>query len=145
MTLPIYPLATLLTLLRADTDIATLTAARIYGGDRPPGASGDLPAPPLGAALSARLSGGRAHPDLPLSDFEVELRCWGGLGPDGPHRAVEIWRALHAACNVGGLDIAGAHLLWAIEDGGPALLRDPDTGEAFVRASLRVATADTAP
>ena len=53
-----------------------------------------------------------------------------------------LWRALRGAANVGGLDIAGAHLLWAVEVGGPSLLRDPDTGEAFVRATLRVATAD---
>ena len=47
-----------------------------------------------------------------------------------------------AASNVSGLDVAGAHLLWAVELGGPSLLRDPATGEAFVRATLRVATAD---
>ena len=144
MTLPVDPLTTLLDHLRADADLTALTAGRIYGGDRPSGPAGELPAPPLGASLSARLSGGRAHPDLPLADVEVELRCWGGSGPDGSHRAVEIWRALHNASNVGGLDVSGAHLLWAIEEGGPALLRDPDTGEAFVRATLRVATADAA-
>ena len=111
----------------------------------PPAPPGTCPPHPSAQRSAPASAVAAPHPDLPLSDVEVELRCWGGLGPDGPHRAVEIWRALHAACNVGGLDIAGAHLLWAIEDGGPALLRDPDTGEAFVRASLRVATADTAP
>ena len=142
MTLPVDPLTVLLDHLRADSEIATRTAGRIYGGDRPHGPDGDQPAAPLGAALSARLAGGRPHPDLPLADVEIDLRCWGGVGPDGPQRAVAIWRALHAAVNTGGLNVNGAHLLWALEAQGPTLLRDPDTNEAFVRATLRVATAD---
>jgi hypothetical protein len=135
------PLATLLTHLRADTEIARLTGGRVFGGDRPPGPEGSSAAAPLGPSISARLSGGRPHPDLPITDVDVELRCWGGPGPGGPRAAVTLWRALRAAVNTGGLDIDGAHLLWAVEAGGPALLRDPETGEAFVRAALRVATA----
>ncbi|MXY80302.1 MAG: DUF3168 domain-containing protein [Chloroflexi bacterium] len=135
------PLATLLAHLRADAEIARLTGGRVFGGDRPAGPEGSLAASPLGPSIDARLSGGRPHPDLPLIDAEVELRCWGGPGPGGPHAAVELWGALHAAVNVGGLDVAGAHLLWAVEAGGPVLLRDPETGEAYVRAALRVATA----
>ncbi len=134
------PLATLLTHLRADAEIARLTGGRVFGGDRPPGPDGSPPAAPLGPSMGARLSGGRPHPDLPLIDAEVELRCWGGPGPGGAHAAVTLWQAMHAAVNVGGLDVAGTHLLWAVEAGGPALLRDPGTGESFVRATLRVAT-----
>ncbi len=136
------PLATLLTHLRADAEVARLTGGRVFGGERPPGPDGAQPAAPLGPSISARLSGGRPHPDLPISDVDVELRCWGGHGPGGPHRAATLWRALRAAANVSGLDIGGAHLLWAVEEGGPSLLRAPETGEAFVRATLRVATAD---
>lgn len=144
MTLPSDPLQALLDHLRADAELTTRTAGRIFGGDRPAGPSGALPAPPLGPSISARTDGGRAHPHLPLSDVQIDVRCWGGLGPGGPQRAFALWRALHAACNVGDLNVGGAHLLWALEDGGPALLRDPGTDEAFVRIILRVATADTA-
>ena len=86
------PLATLLAHLGADAEIARLTSGRVFGGERPPGPLGGQPAAPLGASISARLSGGRAHPDLPISDVDVELRCWGGHGPGGPHRAATLWR-----------------------------------------------------
>ena len=144
MTLPLDPLEALLTHLRADADLAALVGTRIYGGHRPEiaGSAGS------GAALSAALAGGSAHPDLPLADVLVDVRCWGGVGPDGPNRAVAIWRALHGALNVShsAVTVSGgsAHLLWALEDLGPALLRDPDTGEAFVRSTARVATANAA-
>jgi hypothetical protein len=139
MTLPIDPLATLVAFLQADADLSGLVGASIYGGDRPAQASG--------AALTLRLSGGSPRPDIAVADVLVDMHCWGGVGPDGPHRATSIWRATHAALNVTHRAVASAHLLWALEDRGPVLLRDPDSNEAFVRATVRIATADdpTAP
>ena len=72
----------------------------------------------------------------------MEIRCWGGLGVDGAVRAVAIWRAIHRALNVSDRVAANARLLWAVEVSGPALLRDPDTQEPFVRCGVRAATAD---
>ena len=83
-----------------------------------------------------------AAPRLPLAETDVDLRCWGGLGLDALSRALRIWRALHAALNVADRAVGDAHLLWAVEAGGPALLRDPDSGEYFVRCTARVAVAD---
>ncbi len=148
MTLPIDPLETLLAHLRADAGLTALVGTRIYGGDRPAGATGDQLSSESGASVTAQLSGGPTHPTLPLADVFIDVRCWGGVGPDGPLRAVSIWRALHAAVNVAHQSVAvsggNAHLLWALEEQGPTLLRDPDTNEAFVRATIRVATADAA-
>ncbi len=134
MTLPTDPLATLLDYLRADADLATLVGSRIYGLDRPVDQSG--------AALTVSLDGGTPRPDLPIADVRAELRCWGGTGPDGPERATSIWRAVHAAVNIAYQAVGPATLLWAVESGGPTLLRDPDTNEAFARCALRIATAD---
>ena len=130
MTLPVDPLATLLDFLRADADLTSLVGSRIYGLDRPVDASG--------AALTASLSGGTTRPDLPVAHLHVELRCWGGTGPDGPQRAMAIWRAVHGAVNVA-RPASPAALLWIVEGRGPSLLRDPDTDEAFVRTTLRLA------
>ncbi|MCZ6707014.1 MAG: DUF3168 domain-containing protein [Chloroflexi bacterium] len=136
MTLPIDPLAALLDHLRADPDLTALIDDRLYGLDRPRDAAG--------AALTATLRGGVARPGLPLADLRVEIRCWGGTGPDGPQRAIAVWRACRAAVNISHRAVGQTHLLWCLEDGGPLLLRDPDSDEAFARAELRLATADAA-
>ncbi len=142
MTLPVDPLEALLTHLRADADLTALVGTRIYGADRPPVAADGQPSTESGAAVSASLAGGTPHPDLPLADVLIDVIGWGGTGPDGPLRAVSIWRAVHATVNVAHRVSGAAHLLWAVEEQGPTLLRDPDTNEAFVRATLRVATAN---
>ena len=134
MTLPVDPLATLIAFLKTNGDLTALVGTSIYGGDRPQQASG--------SALTLQLSGGGPHPDLAVSDVLVDMHCWGGVGPDGPHRASSIWRATHAALNVAHRSVAGAHLLWAVEERGPTSLRDPDSDEAFVRTTIRIATAD---
>lgn len=145
MTLPIDPLAALIALCEADADLVSATAGRIFGGDRPAavgghgGAAGESAA---GAALTLRLDGGTPRPGLPLADIRVEARCWGGTGPDGPGRAVTIWRALRGAARIESAAAGGAHLLWSHEADGPHLLRDPDSGEAFVRAEFRLGAAD---
>ena len=139
MTLPSDPLATLIAYLLTNEDVSALVGGRIYGGPRPTGSGVAAPVP----AISIAPIGGAPRIDLPLAEVEMDLRCWGGLGPDGPYRAVAIWRALHAALNVHGRAIETAHLLWAVEESGPALLQDPDTHETFVRFRVRVATADS--
>ena len=138
MTLPSDPLAAIVALLRDDPALAELVGGRIYGATRPNAGEDAHPGP----ALVLTPTGGPPSTGLPLADVEIEARCWGGLGHGAPARALAIWRALHAACNVADRNAAGSRLLWAVEAGGPALLFDPDTQEPFVRCDLRVATAD---
>lgn len=145
MSVPIDPLVALVALCRANGALMAETGGRIYGGDRPAavgGHGGAATRAAAGAALTLRLNGGQPRPGLPLADLRVEARCWGGTGPDGPGRAVAIWRALRAAARVESVQAAGVHLLWSHEADGPHLLRDPETGEAFVRAEFRLGAAD---
>ncbi len=144
MTLPADPVAAVLTYLRTDPDLLALVGDRIYGAGRPESGPASLPAPALTLTPVGGGGGGGGRRTATSRWLTWRWRsaagaAWASTAPFGP------WPSGAPSIAPSTSAIAWPRtprLLWAVEVSGPALLRDPDTQEPFVRCGVRAATAD---
>lgn len=115
--------------LKADSGVAALAGARVFGAEVPAREAQSMPR----QALVVRYAGGMGvRDDVPIQTPRLDVWAYGAT----PGEASALYLAAHGALRTLARAVhAGALLHSAIQGGGPISGRDPDTHWPFVWGS----------
>ena len=109
-------LAAVITLLKAQSNIAALVSTRVYGVDFP----GNKDSFPL---IVVTRVGGDSDPIIPVSHHRFDIRCLGKTQPE----ANSVYDALRVLHGQTGLSVGGYSFVSLRESTGPMDLQEPVT------------------
>lgn len=126
-------------LLKADADVAALVGARVFGGELPESEQQSMPR----ACLVVRKAGGGAIGTAweDYGDLRFDVFSYGSTA----HGADDVERAVHRRMKTFARVVSEGTLLhWARRDGGPLPLSDPNTTWRYVFSSWQVLVSEVA-
>jgi hypothetical protein len=133
------PVSAVMAYLAADSDIAALAGARVFGGELPETEATSMP---RGAIVVRESGGGFLGAEWQeYGDVRLDVITYGAIVDDASDLARAVRRRLKAMTR----NVSETALLhWAKPDGGALPLRDPDTGWPYVVSSWQVLLAEVA-
>ena len=133
------PLAAIVALLRADTDVAALVGTRVFGGELPQSQASAMPRHAVVLTLSGGGSlGPGANSYVPWTVNRMDMRCYGR----DPLEAWTLYEAVDAVMRNLRRETSASTLIHdATISGGPISNRDNDTDWPYVLSVYDVSAA----
>lgn len=128
------PIAALVALTAANSDVSDLVGAKVFGGELPEDETDNMPQKCVVITPAGGLQViGTSY--LDTGDLRVDTLCYGGT----PYEAGLVWWVVHRVLKKISHEIAASTLIhWARPAGGPRRLRDPDADWPFQLATFQV-------
>lgn len=136
------PIEALVAYLRADPQVAALTAGRVYGAELPLQEAALMPRKALVVtAAGGGAVGPGARSYLAVGTVRMDVRCYG----ETQYEAMRVFRAVHGALKGLRRHPQGPMLLHAAyEEAGPLQTREPEVGWPLVLSVWEVLVAEMA-
>ena len=129
------PLAALVAYLKADSAVAALASARVYGAELAPAEATSMPR----HAVVCYATGGQPEHYVKLQAPRVDVMCYGPTPYEAKRLYLTVYDALKGAERE---EQTSALIHTALMNGGPLQNREPDTHWPFVWSSWTVTVSE---